>query len=149
MYRTEGALIARRLLAWMEYLHKSGKNEYALPTRNDTYLLVWTRTPIVRDDNAGQLAEGFIRHMWQQHSATVQQIPFVTIKAWYTAKHVEKSAEHRHRILDEIPSTLQGFDYHASSLLGPRVVAGACCIASRRILREIEDDAELEPIQSS
>jgi hypothetical protein len=146
--RTEGALIARRLLAWQEYLHKSGKNEFAKPTRND-YLLVLDAYAVSRDDNAGQLAEGFVRHMW--HSAIVQPDTFcynVAIKAWYTSKRGRESAEHCHRILDEMPATVPKDLITYASVISAWATSGMRAHAVSRaeeLLREIEDDDVLEP----
>jgi hypothetical protein len=146
--RTEGALIARRLLAWQEHLHKSGKNLSAKPTRND-YLLVLDAYANSRDDNAGQLAEGFVRHMW--HSAIVQPDTFcynVAIKAWYTSKRGRESAEHCHRILDEMPASVPKDLITYASVISAWATSGMRAHAVSRaeeLLREIEDDDVLEP----
>jgi hypothetical protein len=65
--RIEGAVIARRLLAWMEYLTKSGKNVYARPQRSD-YILILNGYANMDCNNdkpttTTLLTEGFIRHM--------------------------------------------------------------------------------------
>jgi hypothetical protein len=146
--RTEGAIIARRLLAWQEYLYKSGKNEYAKPTRND-YLLVLDAYANSRDDNAGQLAEGFIRHMW--HSATVEPDTFfynIVLKTWFTAKRGRESAEHCHRILDEMPDQVPKDLITYASVISAWATSGMRAHGVSRaeeLLREIEDHSELEP----
>jgi hypothetical protein len=60
--RIEGAFVARRVLAWMEYLTKSEKNIAAQPTRTD-YVMVLDSYVALRDKNTPYLTEGFIRHM--------------------------------------------------------------------------------------
>ena len=62
--QTEGAVIARRLLAWMEYLDKSGKNPAAKPTKEQYVTILDTyANNSSGDPNAGVLAEAFMRHM--------------------------------------------------------------------------------------
>jgi hypothetical protein len=100
--RTEGPLAARRLLAWKEYLYKSGKNTNAQPTRRD-YVMVLDAYANTRDANAGLLAEGLVKHM----KATGVQIPDthcynICIKAWTRSKRGRESAEHADRILEEM-----------------------------------------------
>jgi hypothetical protein len=102
--RTEGPLVARRLLAWKEYLYKSGKNTNAQPTRKD-YILVLGAYANTRDDNAGLLTEGLVKHM----KATNVQVPDthcynICIKAWTRSKRGRESAEHADRILEEMES---------------------------------------------
>lgn len=60
--RTEGPLVARRLLAWKEHLFKMGKNRHAKPARKD-YMLVLDAYSNMRDVNAGALTEGLVSHM--------------------------------------------------------------------------------------
>lgn len=60
--RVEGALVARRLLAWMEYLSKTGKNSAATPIRSD-YIMILDCYSNMDTPNSAILAEGFIRHM--------------------------------------------------------------------------------------
>jgi hypothetical protein len=71
--RIEGAFVARRVLAWMEYLTKSGKNVEARPIRND-YIMVLDSYGSLRDKNTPQLTEGFIRHMNAMYSNTYHKL---------------------------------------------------------------------------
>jgi acyl-CoA thioesterase FadM len=107
--RTEGALVARRLLAWMEFLHKSGRNVGAKPTRSD-YIQVldaYAKQGI----NPGQLAEGFLRHL--KCTARHLQLPDtlcynIAIKAWMNESKLNRragcrqAAEHADRIMEEM-----------------------------------------------
>lgn len=60
--RIEGAVIARRLLAWMEYLVRSGKNKHAKPIRL-YYIMILDSYANSDAKNAPSLVEGFIRHI--------------------------------------------------------------------------------------
>jgi hypothetical protein len=146
--RTEGALIARRLLAWMEYLHKSGKNEYALPTRND-YLSIGLDAYA---NSTRRQCRATRRRLYSTHVATAfryratDTFCYNVAKAWYTAKQGRESVNTVIGYwMKYLPMSKDLITWPVIFCLGRVVCGRMCCIASRRILREIEDDAELEP----
>ena len=61
--KVEGPNIARRVLAWMEYIYKMKRNDLAKPTRSYYIRLLHAYANSRNDKNAGILAEGFLRHM--------------------------------------------------------------------------------------
>jgi len=142
--RTEGALIARRLLAWMEYLDKSGKNVAARPGRHE-YLLVLETYCASGDENAGLLAEGFLRHMQCTPHQPDTFCYNLAIRAWQRAKRGRAAAEHADRILEEmtVPKDLVTY----ASVISAWACSGMKAHAVSRaeaLLREIEDDPNLE-----
>jgi len=124
--RTEGPFIARRVLAWMEHLTKSGKNPAAQPTRSD-YILVlgayanlnsessrnnkrtrgaaaeeggWGHDALGTVPDAGALAEGFLRHMKAMRVPLDALCYNIAIKAWIKATRYGRTAAaalHNHR----------------------------------------------------
>jgi len=124
--KTEGALTARRVLAWMEYLAKTGKNTDAEPSRSH-YIQVldaYARIP-----TAGVLAEAFLRHM-RHHCKPELNLPDtlcynIAIKAWSNSSHRQskrqgrEAAEHADRILEEMKEL-------GSEQCRPDVVTYAC-----------------------
>jgi hypothetical protein len=108
--KAEGVFVARRVLAWMEYLYKSGKNINARPVRSDylqildAYGKVTTSSP----PHAGVLAEAFLRHIkCQVHAVVENEIPDtvcynIVIRAWSRQRRGRESAEHADRLLEEM-----------------------------------------------
>lgn len=114
--RIEGALVARRLLAWMEYLIKSGKNIAAKPIRSD-YIMILDTYAKYNGKNVATLTEGFIRHMNSEEVRdTVGLSEFklpdtycynILLKAWNKQVGMNKrqgrdAAEQADRILEEM-----------------------------------------------
>jgi hypothetical protein len=60
--KVQGALEARRFLAWMEYLYKTGKNIHAKPTSGD-YIQILEEYAKWPSKQSGLLADGFLTHM--------------------------------------------------------------------------------------
>lgn len=60
--KVQGALEARRFLAWMEYLYKTGKNVHAKPTSGD-YIQILEEYAKWPSKQSGLLADGFLTHM--------------------------------------------------------------------------------------
>lgn len=143
--KTEGPFIARRVLAWMEHLFKVQKNMAAKPTRKQ-YIMLLEAYANSNVDNAGLLAEGFIRHM------KITGIPpdtfcyNIAIKAWTRTKRGRESAEHVDRILEEmdVPKDLVTYSTVISTWAASGMRSHAVSRAEE-LLREIEDTPELEP----
>ena len=127
----EGALTARRFLAWMEHLHKSGKNAHAAPTRSQ-YLHVLdayarmpttaTTTSTTTRSHTGVLAEAFLRHMQFLPHQPVDTFCYnIAIKAWTkgAGRNRREAAEHADRILEEMKAS-------SSESSQPDVVTYAC-----------------------
>jgi len=148
--RTEGPTIARRLLALMEYLHRSGKNPHAKPTRSDyTSVLnayTYERNP-KQQANAGSLAEGFLRHMNITAGITPDTYSYnLAIRAWSRSRRGREAAEHADRILEEMQAPKDIVTY--SSVISAWATSGMKSHAVQRaeqLLREIEEDTNLEP----
>lgn len=119
--RVEGALTARRLLAWMEYLHKSGTNPHAEPHRSHYIRVLEAYARL--GPKSGVLAEAFLRHMQFQGQPVDALCYNIAIKAWVAVGRRcntrREAAEHADRILDEMK--LAGSD-----LCRPDLVTYAC-----------------------
>lgn len=101
--RTEDILTARRLLAWMEYLHKSGKNVNAKPSRS-AYIQILDAYAKTQSPQSGVLAEAFLRHMKHQDLNLPNTLCYnIAIKAWTSQRfRGREAAEHADRILEEM-----------------------------------------------
>ena len=145
--RIEGPTIARRLLALMEYLHRSGKNPNAKPSRQDCTLVLNGYALDRRIANAGALAEGFLRHMNITGGITPDTYCYnLAIKAYMNSKRGRESAEHANRILEEMEAPKDIITY--SSVISAWATSGMRAHAVERaedLLRQLEDHPELEP----
>ena len=142
--RTEGPLISRRLLAWMEYLHKVGKNESAKPSRRQ-YISLLDAYANSKGENAGLLTEGFIRHMNATGIVPDTYCYNIAIKAWARAKRGRESAEHADRILEEMEAPKDLVTY--SSVIAAWAASGMRSHAVARaeeLLQDIENTPGLE-----
>lgn len=79
--KVEGVSAARRLLAWMEHVSKSERNDLAKPGIK-YYIRILNAYANSRDENAGNLAEGILRHM-EKIGETPETVCYnIAIKAW-------------------------------------------------------------------
>ena len=148
--RTEGPTIARRLLALMEYLHRSGKNPLAKPSRSDytSVLNAYTheRNP-KQKYNAGALAEGFLRHMNITAGITPDTFSYnLAIRAWSRSRRGREAAEHADRILEEMQAPKDIVTY--ATVISAWATSGMKAHAVQRaeqLLRQLEDEPTLEP----
>lgn len=109
--KTEGALEARRLLAWMEYLYKTGRNDHAKPSSGD-YIQILEAYARLRSKQSGSLADGVLTHMEYLHeNDSSMESPAticynIVLKAWSNARKYGLSgrevAEHADRILEQM-----------------------------------------------
>jgi hypothetical protein len=143
--RMEGPTIARRVLAWMEYLYKVQKNMSAKPSRKQ-YIMLLDAYANSNEENAGLLSEGFIRHM---NATGVQPDTYcwnLAMKAWIRSKRGRESAEHVDRILEEMETPKDLVTYSTAiaawSASGMRSHAVA---RAEELLRDIEETPGLEP----
>jgi hypothetical protein len=118
--KAEDILTSRRLLAWMEYLHKSGKNVDAKPSRSD-YIQILDAYAKTESPQAGVLAEAFLRHMKHQDVNLPDTLCYnIAIKAWSSQRRRgREAAEHADRILEEMKE-------EASEQCRPDVVTYGC-----------------------
>jgi hypothetical protein len=149
--RTEGPTIARRLLALMEYLHRSGKNPNAKPSQQDytSVLMAYTKPQFQRGNakqNAGALVEGFLRHMNMTGITPNTYHYNLAIKAWSKSKGGREAAEHADRILEEMQAPKDIVTY--ASVISAWATSGMRAHAVQRaeeLLRQIENEPHLEP----
>jgi hypothetical protein len=104
--KVEGVLVARRLLAWMEHLYRSGKNLDARPTRSH-YMQTLDAYARLNSPQASLLAEAFLRHMKYQNITDAPPLPDtlcynIVIKSWSRHRRGREAAEHADRILEEM-----------------------------------------------
>jgi hypothetical protein len=118
--KIEGALEARRFLAWMEYLYKTGKNGHAKPTSGD-YIQILEEYAKLPSKQSGLLADGFLTHMEKYLGETSTNDPSslsaeeslpsticynIALKAWGNARKYGLSgrqiAEQADRIVDHM-----------------------------------------------
>jgi len=143
--KTEGPIISRRLLAWMEYLHKVGKNKYAKPLQRQ-YISLLDAYANSKGENAGVLAEGFIRHMNATGVTPDTYCYNIAIKAWTRTKRGRESAEHADRILEEMEAPKDLVTY--STVIAAWAASGMRSHAVARaeaLLQDIENTPDLEP----
>lgn len=151
--RTEGPTVARRLLALMEYLHRSGKNQNAKPSKQDyaSVLIAYTKPQFQRrntkhKENAGALVEGFLRHMNVTGNTPSTYHYNLAIKAWTQSKRGREGAEHADRILEEMQAPKDIVTY--GTVIAAWAASGMRAHAVQRaeeLLRQIENEPHLEP----
>jgi len=143
--RTEGPLVARRLLAWKEHLYKTGKNKHAQPKHAD-YVLVLDAYSNSRNGNAGSLAEGLLAHMKAIGNEPDTYCYNVAIKAWTRSKRGREAAEHAERVLEEMETEPDIFTY--ATVISAWAHSGMKAHAVSRaeeLLRTVENHPVLEP----
>ena len=114
--KVEGVFVARRLLAYMEHLYRSDKNECAQPTQSQ-YLQILDAYARFNSYQSSTLAEAFLRHLkynYDNNSAlrtrdgsTMPILPNtlcynIVIRAWSRYRRGRESAEHADRLLEEM-----------------------------------------------
>jgi hypothetical protein len=112
--KIEGAIVARRMLAWMEYLYKTDKNVHALPSKCD-YIQVLEAYSNLDSTQAGRLAEAFLRHieLHRPELGLPDTLCYnMALKAWISKKRNKRgggreAAEHADRILEEMKDASQ------------------------------------------
>lgn len=143
--RTRGAVPARRLLALMEYLSKTGRNEEAKPTFSD-YIMVLDTYASLGTTNAGTLAEGFIRHMMVNGISPTTLCYNIAIKAWTKGQRGRSQAEHADRILETMEAKPDVITY--ASVVSAWASSGMKLFAVNRaeeLVRDLENKGDLEP----
>ena len=145
VWKMEGAQKARRVLAWMEYLFKVNKNVYAKPHRKH-YIMLLDAYASSGDENAGQLAEGFLRHMKMTGVKPDTLCYNIAMKAWTKAKRGRQSAEQAEQIMEEMDAPKDIITYataiSAWAMSGMRSHSVA---KAEELLRAIEETPDLEP----
>jgi hypothetical protein len=135
--KIEGVLVARRLLAWMEHLYRSGKNVDAKPSRSH-YMQILDAYARLDSSQSSILAEAFLRHLKYQH-LTDEQLPDtlcynIVIKSWSRQQRGREAAEHADRILEEMKDA-------ASEHCRPDIVTYGCKCEGTMVL--VYDDCFL------
>jgi hypothetical protein len=143
--KVEGLTAARRVLAWMEYIYKMGRNDLAQPGKK-YYIRILDAYANSRSTNAGPLAEGFIRHMNMTGIQPDTVCYNIAIKAWTKSQRGRESAEHAERILDEmtVPKDLITYSTVISAW-GSSGMQSHAVARAERLLRAIEETPHLEP----
>lgn len=143
--KTESMVHVCRLLAWMVYLDKSGKNSSARPRRTD-FIRILEACANSGEKNAGPMVEGFMRQM--KFAANIEPDTLcynIAIKAYVKSNQGREAAEHAHRILETMNAPPDMFTF--SSVISAWAASGMKAHAVSRaeeILRMIEDHPELE-----
>lgn len=144
--KVEGPTIARRVLAWMEHLYQKGKNVSAQPLKKH-YIMLLDAYANSRDDNSGQLAEGFIRHMKATGLVQPDTLCYnIAIKAWLKARRGRESAEHAQQLLEEMEAPRDIITY--SSVIAAWGGSGMRSHAvdrAEKLLQDIQDSPDLQP----
>mmetsp|Transcript_26960 Transcript_26960/g.64347 ORF Transcript_26960/g.64347 Transcript_26960/m.64347 type:complete len:1026 (-) Transcript_26960:36-3113(-) len=99
--KVEGPNVARRVLAWMEFIYKKGRNSRARPGRRYYVKLLESYA----DKGMPELAEAFLRHM--MHETSLENVDTwcynVALKAWSRQRSGGRTAaEHVDRLLDQM-----------------------------------------------
>lgn len=146
--RIEGPTVTRRLLGWMENLYSTGKNPHAKPSEK-YYRILLDSYANSRDDNAGLLAEGLVRHMKATGIVEPDTICYnLAIKAWLRARKGRQSAAHAQQILEEMEVPRDIVTY--SSVIAAWGASGMRSHAvdsAEKILKKLmdSDDTSLQP----
>ena len=158
--RMEGVHMARRVLAWMEYLVNKGRNKNARPNRGQ-YIQVLDGYANCRHENAGQLAEGFLRHMNITADMPPDTLCYnMAIKAWVQSgkscgssksgqprqHRGREAAEHADQIFAEMDAPKDIVTY--ASVISAWATSGMKSHAVARaeeLLRGLEEAPGLEP----
>lgn len=143
--KIEGVASARRFLAWMEYVSKTGRNDLAKPGRK-YYMRLLNAYANSRDDKAGILAEGILRHMIKIGEMPDTVCYNIAMKAWTKAKRGRESAEHADRIFEEMQAPKDVVTY--STVISGWSASGMrshAVVRAEELLREIEAAPGLEP----
>jgi hypothetical protein len=140
--KVEGPTVARRLLAFWEYIYKMKRNDLAKPTRSYYIRLLLAYA----NNGQGPLAEGFLRHMNATGETPDTFCWNLCIKAYTKARRGRESAEHADRILEEMPVPKDLVTYStvisAWGASGMRLHAVA---RAEELLRVIEETPNLQP----
>lgn len=143
--KVEGVAAARSLLTWLECVSKSNTNNLAKPSQKH-YIRILNAYANSRDKNAGDLAEGILRHM-EKIGETPDTVCYnIAIKAWTKAKRGRESAEHADRILEEMKAPKDVITY--STVISGWSASGMqshAVVRAEELLREMEETPGLEP----
>jgi PPR repeat len=143
--KVEGPTVSRRLLAWMEYIYRMGRNDAAQPVRK-YYVRLLNAYANSRSDNAGTLAEGVLRHMNRTGLVAPDTVCYnIAIKAWTRSKRGREAAEHADRILDEMPVPKDLVTYSTViAAWGASGMRSHAVARAEKLLRDIEESPDLE-----
>lgn len=143
--RIEGPTETRRLLGWMENLYSTGENPQAKPILKHYHMLLDSYANS-RDDNAGLLAQGLVRHMRSTRIVEPDTVCYnLAIKAWLRARKGRQSAEHAQQILEEMDAPRDIVTY--SSVIATWGASGMRSHAvdsAEKLLKELEGEG-LQP----
>ncbi|KAG7342139.1 PPR: pentatricopeptide repeat domain containing protein [Nitzschia inconspicua] len=140
--KVEGPTVARRVLAWLEYIHKMNRNHLAKPTRSYYIRLLHAYA----NSGKGQQAEGFLKHMNATGETPDTLCWNVCIKAYTKAKRGRESAEHADRYLEEMPVPKDLVTYSTViSAWGASGMRSHAVARAEELLRDIEDTPNLHP----
>jgi hypothetical protein len=144
--KIEGPTIARRILAWMEHLYQKEKNEHAKPLKKH-YIMLLDAYSNCRDGNAGQLAEGVIRHMKATGHVQPDTLCYnIAIKAWIKAKRGRESAEHAHQLLEEMEAPKDIVTYSSAiAAWGSSGMRSHAVDRAEELLQKIHNSSNVQP----
>jgi hypothetical protein len=108
--KVEGVMVARRLLAYMEHLHRNGKNIDAKPLRSH-YMQILDAYAKLDSYQSCTLSEAFLRHVKHVNDKSFD-VPLpdtlcynIVMRAWSRQRRGREAAEHADRLLDEMKET--------------------------------------------
>lgn len=140
--KVEGISVARDFLAWMEDVSKS--NDLAKPSQK-YYIRLLNAIANSRSVNAGEMAEGVLRHM-QNIGVEPETVCYnIVMKAWTKAKRGRESAEHADRILEEMTAPKDAITY--STVISAWSASGMrrhAVVRAEQLLREMDETSGLE-----
>jgi pentatricopeptide repeat protein len=128
--RTEGPVVARRVLALREHLFKTGKNPCAAP-RVDEYALLLSSYANHGGPSAGMHAAGLLSHMRVVGIQPTLLCYNLVIKAWIKAGKGRAAAEQADRILEEMDVQPDSVTY--SSIISAWATSGMKAHAVARV----------------
>lgn len=144
VFKFEGLEIARKVLAWMEFLHKNNRNEHSWPRRKHYIQLLEAYS--MSGTNAGALAEGFLRHMKAMGEHLDTYCYNLALKGWARSKRGREAAEHVDRILEDMGDTKDLVTYStAMSAWGASGMRSHAMARVESLLDEIVNSQNLVP----
>jgi Pentatricopeptide repeat domain len=138
--KVEGPTVARRILAWMEFIYRKGRNDLARPGRR--YYLRLLQSYANR--SMPELAEAFLRHMHGMDEDVDTYCYNVALNAW-SKQGGRTAAEHVDRLLEQMTAPKDIITYATAMSAWSKSGMNAHAVARvEGLLRTMEQDG-LEP----
>ena len=139
--KVEGPTVARRIVAWMEFIYRKGRNDLARPTRRYYVRLLHAYA----DRSMPELAESILAHMQTTADEHVDTYCYnIALKAW-SKRGGRAAAEHCDRLLEKMTAPKDIVTYStAMSVWSKSGMKAHAVTRVEELLGMIEQDEGLE-----